>query len=141
MLPADRDTHGHSLHAYSHHRKADRAFVAPDFMLNFAAISMLEISLSQNCSNAISTTRRRPPMKPLPLFAAAIALSVTGTALAAPGKSGSAPGHNTPPGQDKRPVDPDRGDDNASPIAILKVSSHNNPSAYRSAIVPQPDSE
>lgn len=80
-------------------------------------------------------------MKPLPLFAAAIALSATGTALAAPGKSGSAPGQNTPPGQDKRKSDPDKGDDKASPIAILKVSSHNNPSAYRSAIVPQPDSE
>jgi len=44
----------------------------------------------------------------------------------------------TPPGQSKRPVDPDQGDDNASLVAIGKVCSHDNPSATRSAICPVP---
>jgi hypothetical protein len=36
--------------------------------------------------------------------------------------------------------DPDQGDDHAAAIAILTVCSHNNPSAQRSAICPQPNS-
>ena len=43
-----------------------------------------------------------------------------------------------PPGQSKRPVDPDQGDDNASLVAIAHVCSHDNPSATRSAICPTP---
>jgi hypothetical protein len=44
----------------------------------------------------------------------------------------------TPPGQSKRPVDPDQGDDHASLVAITHVCSHDNPSASRSAICPTP---
>lgn len=36
--------------------------------------------------------------------------------------------------------DPDQGDDHASDVAILKVCNHDNPSAQRSAICPQPNS-
>jgi hypothetical protein len=36
--------------------------------------------------------------------------------------------------------DPDQGDEHASDVAILKVCSHDNPSAQRSAICPQPNS-
>ena len=39
-----------------------------------------------------------------------------------------------------QPGDPDQGDDHASDVAILKVCSHDNPSAERSAICPQPNS-
>ena len=44
----------------------------------------------------------------------------------------------SPPGQSKRPVDPDQGDDHASIVAIDRVCSHDNPSATRSAICPTP---
>lgn len=40
----------------------------------------------------------------------------------------------SPEGQANRPADPDQGDDHASPIAIDRVCSHDNPSADRSAI-------
>jgi hypothetical protein len=43
-----------------------------------------------------------------------------------------------PPGQSRRPADPDQGDDNAALVAIGKVCSHDNPSASRSAICPPP---
>lgn len=43
-----------------------------------------------------------------------------------------------PPGQSKRPVDPDQGDDNASLVAITKVCSSSTPAAQRSAICPTP---
>ncbi len=87
-------------------------------------------------------------MKNLPAFVIALSLVLPGYAVAAPGKSGSAPGHQTPPGkkgqtppgQLKRPVDPDKGDDNASPAAALRLGSKLNPAALRSAIVPRPDS-
>ena len=36
--------------------------------------------------------------------------------------------------------DRDQGDEHASDVAILKVCSHDNPSAQRSAICPQPNS-
>jgi hypothetical protein len=36
--------------------------------------------------------------------------------------------------------DHDQGDDHASDVAILKVCNHDNPSAERSAICPQPNS-
>ena len=41
---------------------------------------------------------------------------------------------DNPPGQDKRPFDPDMGDDNASPRAIFEVCAKNTPAAERSAI-------
>ena len=41
-----------------------------------------------------------------------------------------------PPGQSARPVDPDQGDDHASPTAILHVCSKTTPAAQRSAICP-----
>ena len=40
------------------------------------------------------------------------------------------------PTQSARPVDPDQGDDNANPRAILRVCSKNTPAAQRSAICP-----
>ena len=43
-----------------------------------------------------------------------------------------------PPGQANRPVDPDRGDDNASARAIEVVCSKDTPAARRSAICPAP---
>ena len=43
-----------------------------------------------------------------------------------------------PPGQSKRPVDPDQGDDHASIIAIDHVCTSNTPAARRSAICPVP---
>ncbi|MFL6756838.1 MAG: hypothetical protein ACJ8EG_04605 [Sphingomicrobium sp.] len=43
-----------------------------------------------------------------------------------------------PPGQTTRPVDPDQGDDHASPRAIAVVCSKNTPAARRSAICPVP---
>jgi hypothetical protein len=43
-----------------------------------------------------------------------------------------------PPGQSKRPVDPDQGDDHASIIAIDHVCTSNRPAARRSAICPVP---
>lgn len=43
-----------------------------------------------------------------------------------------------PPGQAKRPVDPDQGDEHASAIAIQKVCSKSTPAAERSAICPVP---
>lgn len=42
------------------------------------------------------------------------------------------------PGQSNRPVDPDRGDDNASGRAIQVVCSKSTPAAQRSAICPKP---
>jgi hypothetical protein len=39
-----------------------------------------------------------------------------------------------PPGQSKRPSDPDQGDDHASMVAIEKVCTKNTPAAKRSAI-------
>ncbi|QNM82924.1 hypothetical protein H8M03_00710 [Sphingomonas sabuli] len=39
-----------------------------------------------------------------------------------------------PPGQDKRPADPDQGDDNASDRAISMVCFKDTPAAERSAI-------
>ena len=41
---------------------------------------------------------------------------------------------DNPPGQDKRPFDPDMGDDNASDRAIFEVCTKNRPAAQRSAI-------
>ena len=41
---------------------------------------------------------------------------------------------DNPPGQSRRPTDPDMGDDNASERAILVVCSMNTPAARRSAI-------
>jgi len=43
-----------------------------------------------------------------------------------------------PPGQANRPVDPDRGDDNASDRAIQMVCTKDTPAAQRSAICPKP---
>lgn len=43
-----------------------------------------------------------------------------------------------PPGQAKRPVDPDQGDDHASARAIAVVCSKDTPAAQRSAICPVP---
>ena len=43
-----------------------------------------------------------------------------------------------PPGQTTRPVDPDQGDDHASPRAIEVVCSKSTPAAQRSAICPVP---
>jgi hypothetical protein len=82
-------------------------------------------------------------MKSLLYVATAVSLALAGNAFAAPGKGNSSatpPGQETPPGQQKRPADPDQGDDNANAAAALRVSSHDNPSARRSAIVQQPDS-
>ena len=42
------------------------------------------------------------------------------------------------PGQANRPVDPDRGDDNASDRAIQMVCTKDTPAAQRSAICPKP---
>ena len=44
----------------------------------------------------------------------------------------------TPPGQSKRPVDPDQGDDHASAVAIDRVCTKHTPAARRSAICPAP---
>jgi hypothetical protein len=44
----------------------------------------------------------------------------------------------SPPGQSKRPVDPDQGDDNASDRAIQVVCTKDTPAAERSAICPRP---
>lgn len=44
----------------------------------------------------------------------------------------------SPPGQSKRPVDPDQGDDHASPVAIDRVCTKDTPAARRSAICPTP---
>ncbi len=41
---------------------------------------------------------------------------------------------DNPPGQSKRPHDPDQGDDNASPRAIFVVCNMDTPAAQRSAI-------
>ena len=41
---------------------------------------------------------------------------------------------DNPPGQDKRPFDPDMGDDNASQRAIFEVCTKDTPAAERSAI-------
>ena len=40
----------------------------------------------------------------------------------------------SPPGQSHRPVDPDQGDEHASPIAIDQVCNGDTPAAQRSAI-------
>ena len=44
----------------------------------------------------------------------------------------------SPPGQSKRPQDPDQGDDNASDTAIFKVCTKDTPAARRAAICPGP---
>lgn len=44
---------------------------------------------------------------------------------------------NSPPGQSKRPSDPDQGDDNANPMALATVCSKDTPAAERSAICTQ----
>jgi hypothetical protein len=44
----------------------------------------------------------------------------------------------SPPGQSKRPADPDQGDDNASATAVSKVCTKNTPASKRSAICPVP---
>jgi len=73
-----------------------------------------------------------------------------GTAAIAAGPPSASPSHATdglraalhsmvaPPGQSKRPVDPDQGDDHASIIAIERVCTKNTPAARRSAICPVP---
>ena len=43
-------------------------------------------------------------------------------------------GSDSPPGQDRRPNDPDMGDDNAAREAILTVCTKDTPAADRSAI-------
>ena len=43
---------------------------------------------------------------------------------------------SAPPGQSKRPVDPDQGDDNAALRAIAEVCTKDTPAAERSAICP-----
>lgn len=48
------------------------------------------------------------------------------------------PGQGTPPGQEKRKVDPDQGDDNASLTAIQIVCNKDTPAARRSAICRRP---
>ena len=45
---------------------------------------------------------------------------------------------SSPPGQSKRPVDPDQGDDNAALRAISEVCTKDTPAAQRSAICPGP---
>jgi hypothetical protein len=89
-------------------------------------------------------------MKSLPL-----ALLLASVATASPGFARNQPDHQTkqsvaqlhralavvaaavvPPGQSTRPVDPDQGDDHASPTAILHVCSKSTPAAQRSAICP-----
>lgn len=87
-------------------------------------------------------------MKTVAYLITAVAVSLAGTASAAPDK-GNAPknppgkeARQSPPnqdaqpasGQDKRPNDPDQGDDNASPTAITKVCSKDTPASERSAI-------
>ena len=81
------------------------------------------------------------------IFASTVAL---GTAAVASGPPAGKPSSDaealrsalhsmmSPPGQSKRPIDPDQGDDNASIVAIDRVCSHDNPSATRSAICPSP---
>ena len=73
-----------------------------------------------------------------------------GTAAIAAGPPSASPSHATdglraalhsmvaPPGQSKRPVDRDQGDDHASIIAIDHVCTSNRPAARRSAICPVP---
>lgn len=43
---------------------------------------------------------------------------------------------SAPPGQSRRPVDPDQGDDNAPLRAIAEVCTKDTPAAQRSAICP-----
>jgi hypothetical protein len=81
-------------------------------------------------------------MRLLPLLFLSSAAIGTASAAAAPrpevAKLRSALHSMVFPGQAARPVDPDRGDDNASLRAVLIVCNHDNPSAQRSAICPAP---
>jgi hypothetical protein len=84
-------------------------------------------------------------------FIASLLFPMGATAAAAPSKQQNAqhalksavnamvqPPSNNPPGQARRPQDPDQGDDNASDTAIFKVCTKDTPAARRSAICPGP---
>ena len=87
-----------------------------------------------------------------PLSVLLISTIAIGTAASAAGRPAAPPGKSsadlrtalaammnaTPPGQEKRKVDPDQGDDHASLRAIEVVCSKDTPAATRSAICPTP---
>ncbi len=81
------------------------------------------------------------------LLISSVALGTTSVAAAPPPAAPPSPTealrsalHSmvTPPGQSKRPVDPDQGDDHASIVAIDHVCTKHTPAAQRSAICPTP---
>lgn len=79
--------------------------------------------------------------------AAAATLLLGGSLSAAPPVKGDGPeaepstqsSSETPPGQLKRPADPDMGDEMAALAAKLQVCSKETPAADRSAICPAPE--
>jgi len=100
-----------------------------------ASIAILALS-----TTAVAAAAKPPPPKPPEqvlidgLHAMASAITTDGNSQQASASSQSATPQAQPTG------DHDQGDDHASDVAILKVCNHDNPSAQRSAICPQPNS-